>query len=109
MLARVGIESALDVLTDHLPDAQRDARRVWLWAGRDTAPLSRRLQAWRKPTNAIVTRSPRDAFDRPFDLAVLIPRAEQATSVARSVIKGRFHMKPQKFRALGLAEFVRDV
>ena len=60
---------------------------MWLWAGRDTAPLSRRLQAWRKPTNAIVTRSPRDAFDRPFDLAVLIPRAEQATSVARSAIK----------------------
>ena len=87
VLARVGIESALDVLTDHLPDAQRNARRVWLWAGRDTAPLSRRLQAWRKPTNAIVTRSPRDAFDRPFDLAVLIPRAEQATSVARSAIK----------------------
>ena len=41
------------------------------------------------------------------------PRMENMPNIfyvtLQNMLKGRFHMKPQKFRVLGVAEFVRDV
>ena len=88
-LTRVGVDSALETLTSVLPDAAKDARRLWFWAGRDTSMLARRLQQWRNPTNAILTRSPRTMFNHPWDMAIIIPGADQATAVARKAIASK--------------------
>ena len=88
-LTRVGVDSALESLTSVRPDAAKDARRLWFWAGRDTSMLARRLQQWRNPTNAILTRSPSTMFNHPWDMAILIPGADQATVVARKAIASK--------------------
>ena len=87
-LNRVGIANAMDVLLKALPAAAADTRRVWLWAGHDTALLKEKLSSWLKEPERVYTRGVGESIGNPaWKLAFVIPRADEATEVAARVLR----------------------
>ena len=87
-LARLGIENAVKVLQGTLTSVEQNAQKMWVWAGKDTATVTRTLQAWRRPTTAIINRAPKaDAMSARYDIAIVIPRAKRATIEVALLLK----------------------
>ena len=89
LLARIGIESALESLCNSLTVNARTAKNLWAWAGKDTHLVSRALQKWRSPTNPIINRATKEAaLLEKWDFAVVIPRPDRATADAARLLAG---------------------
>ena len=82
-ITRMGLEHSFERLLSFLPDSARDAPRAWLHAGKDTATLSRKLQAWRTPKNAIVQTKPREGYKFTAGLHIYVSVPEAAPILAR--------------------------
>ena len=85
-ITRMGLEHSFERLLSFLPDSARDAPRAWLHAGKDTATLSRKLQAWRTPKNAIVQTKPREGYKFTAGLHIFVSVPEAAPILARRLL-----------------------
>ena len=86
-LTRVGLQHSLEQLLDFLPSTARDAPKAWVYAGRDTDALSRVVQRWRKPSNAILRRAYRADAKYTADLHVFAPTPVNAPGLVRDLLK----------------------
>ena len=86
-LTRVGLQHSLEQLLDFLPATARDAPKAWVYAGRDTDALSRVVQRWRKPSNAILRRAYRADAKYTADLHVFAPTPVNAPGLVRDLLK----------------------
>ena len=86
-LLRVGADVALNELLTLLPEQNREITKWWVWAGRDTVPMERIVQDYKSDRSKIYVRAPKESFNNPaWQVAVLMPRTENATEVARKAI-----------------------
>jgi hypothetical protein len=51
------LPSKFKALARYLPDSIKEIKTIRVCASKDTAALSRHVQAWRAPTNSIATLS----------------------------------------------------
>ena len=81
-----GIQAMFGALLGALPDGAKDIQHVWVWADKDTIQMSRQVQRWRKPGNAILKTSPTDeSLEQDWELAVVAPSAEIAPLVCEKL------------------------
>ena len=85
-MRRSGILHALEDLLANLPNALKGPGCVWIWASRDTRPLSHVLKKW-SGASRMHLRAPKESFqNKQWKYAVLIPRADTATDTLRDAI-----------------------
>ena len=86
-LVRIGADIALDELLKTLPEGKRSEDKWWVWAGRDTSVMARKVQQYKEGRGKIYTRAPKESFNNPaWTMAILMPRTENATEAARKAI-----------------------
>ena len=86
-LVRVGADIALEELLKSFTSQEKDIAKWWVWAGRDTSVMARSVQEYKSSRDKVRVRAPKESFADPaWGLAILMPRTENATAVARNVI-----------------------
>ena len=87
---RVGLDNAVKLLLSSLPQAMKDIDKAWVWANHDTAEVAKEVQQWRTHSNALHTRHPKEALtNKSWHLGILMPRADQATTMARKALRDK--------------------
>ena len=86
-LVRIGADVALRELLLTFTSKEKLMNKWWIWAGRDTPTMARTVQTYKTSKDKILTRAPKESFINPvWQLAILMPRTEDATNVARQAI-----------------------
>jgi len=86
-LMRIGADVALRELLSTFTSKEKLIAKWWIWAGRDTPVMARTVQTFKTSKDKILARAPKEALNNPvWQLAILMPRTEDATDVARRAI-----------------------
>ena len=86
-LVRVGADIALEELLKSFTGPEKNIAKWWVWAGRDTSVMARAVQEYKVSRDKVLVRAPKESFANPaWSMAVLMPRTENATEVARNAI-----------------------
>jgi hypothetical protein len=83
-----GLHEMVKTLLNHLPTARQTCKHPWVYAARDTGRLSRQLQEWRTGKNPVkkFSCSPKNIEEHTWDMAIVVPVAENAGSVAHNLL-----------------------
>ena len=84
-----GLHEMVKTLLLHLAPANKMCKHPWVYASRDTTRLAKQLQSWRSEKNPVkkFSCSPKNIESNTWDLAIVIPVAENAGTVAYNLLK----------------------
>jgi len=86
-LVRVGTDVAMKEILKTLPEQTANTDKWWVWAGRDTATMTKIVQEYKVGRGKVYARAPKESFNNPaWDIAIVMPRTENATEVCRLAI-----------------------
>ena len=86
-LVRVGTDVAMKEILKTLPEQTANTSKWWVWAGRDTSMMAKLVQGYKLGRDKIYVRAPKESFKNPaWEIALLMPRTENATETARLAI-----------------------
>jgi hypothetical protein len=88
VLAPIGITQAVSKLLDYLPATFRDLPKLSVFVSPHTQRIAQQIQAWRRPTNPIDTRSLTHRSPPPLDtsLIVAVPPPEDAPRIVNRLL-----------------------